>query len=115
MTGANALVAESGTAMIITNEGNEAMVTTLPDVHVVLVGYEKLVPTFDDAMTQLRLLPRSATGQHLTSYVTFISGPDRPGRELHYVFVDNRRSAMVRDPDFVDSLCCIRCAACARV
>jgi iron-sulfur cluster protein len=115
MTGANALVAESGTAMIITNEGNEAMVTTLPDVHVVLVGYEKLVPTFDDAMTQLRLLPRSATGQHLTSYVTFISGPDRPGRELHYVFVDNGRSAMRHDPDFVDALRCIRCAACASV
>ncbi|HVS06817.1 MAG TPA: LUD domain-containing protein [Candidatus Dormibacteraeota bacterium] len=115
MTGANALVAESGTAMIITNEGNEAMVTTLPDVHVMLVGYEKLVATFGDAMTQLRLLPRSATGQHLTSYVTFISGPDRPGRELHYVFVDNGRSAMRRDPDFVDALRCIRCAACASV
>lgn len=115
MTGANALVAESGTAMIITNEGNEAMVTTLPDVHVVLVGYEKLVATFEDAMTQLRLLPRSATGQHLTSYVTFISGPDRPGRELHYVFVDNGRTAMRLDPDFVDALRCIRCAACASV
>jgi L-lactate dehydrogenase complex protein LldF len=115
MTGANALVAESGTAMIITNEGNEAMVTTLPDVHVVLVGYEKLVATFDDAMTQLRLLPRSATGQHITSYVTFVSGPDRAGRELHYVFVDNGRSAMRADPDFVDALRCIRCAACASV
>jgi L-lactate dehydrogenase complex protein LldF len=115
MTGANALVAESGTAMIITNEGNEAMVTTLPEVHVVLVGYEKLVATFDDAMTQLRLLPRSATGQAITSYVTFISGPDRAGRELHYVFVDNGRSEMRRDPDFVDALRCIRCAACASV
>src|SRR5216683_1815817 len=115
MTGANALIAETGTTMIITNEGNEAMVTTLPDVHVVLVGYEKLVATFDDAMTQLRLLPRSATGQHITSYVTFISGPDRPGRELHYVFVDNGRSAMRADPDFIDALRCIRCAACASV
>jgi len=115
MTGANALVAETGTAMIITNEGNEAMVTTLPDVHVVLVGYEKLVATFEDAMTQLRLLPRSATGQPITSYVTFISGPDRAGRELHYVFVDNGRSAMRSDPDFVDALRCIRCAACASV
>jgi Fe-S oxidoreductase len=115
MTGANALVAETGTAMIITNEGNEAMVTTLPDVHVVLVGYEKLVASFDDAMTQLRLLARSATGQPITSYVTFISGPDRVGRELHYVFVDNGRSAMRQDPDFVDALRCIRCAACASV
>jgi L-lactate dehydrogenase complex protein LldF len=115
MTGANALIAESGTAMIITNEGNEAMVTTLPDIQVVLVGYEKLVATFDDAMTQLRLLPRSATGQHITTYVTFITGPDRPSRELHYVFVDNGRSAMRDDPDFVDALRCIRCAACASV
>ncbi len=115
MTGANALIAESGSAMIITNEGNEAMVTTLPDVHVLLVGYEKLIPTFEDAMTQMRLLPRSATGQHITTYTTFISGPDRPGREVHYVFVDNGRSAMRADPDFVDALRCIRCAACASV
>jgi L-lactate dehydrogenase complex protein LldF len=115
MTGANALIAESGSAMIITNEGNEAMVTTLPEVHVLLVGYEKLIPTFEDAMTQMRLLPRSATGQHITTYTTFISGPDRPGREVHYVFVDNGRSAMRADPDFVDALRCIRCAACASV
>jgi len=115
MTGANALIAESGSAMIITNEGNEAMVTTLPDIQVVLVGYEKLLATFDDAMTQLRLLPCSATGQQITTYATFITGPDRPGRELHYVFVDNGRSAMRDDPDFVDALRCIRCAACASV
>ena len=115
MTGANALIAESGTAMIVTNEGNEAMVTSLPDVHVILCGYEKLLATFEDAMTQIRLLPRSATGQAITSYTTFISGPDRPGRELHYVFVDNGRSAMRQDPDFVDALRCIRCAACASV
>jgi len=115
MTGANALIAESGSAMIITNEGNEAMVTTLPDIQVVLVGYEKLLATFDDAMTQLRLLPRSATGQAITTYVTFITGPDRPERQLHYVFVDDGRSAMRDDPDFVDALRCIRCAACASV
>jgi L-lactate dehydrogenase complex protein LldF len=98
MTGANALIAQSGTAMIITNEGNEALVTTLPDVHVLLVGYEKLLPTFEDAMSQMRLLPRSATGQPITTYTTFISGPDRPDREVHYVFVDNGRSAMASDP-----------------
>lgn len=115
MTGANALIAESGTAMIVTNEGNEAMVTTLPDIHVVLVGYEKLVATFEEAMTQVRLLARSATGQHISSYTSFISGPDRAGREVHFVFVDNGRSAMRADPDFVDALRCIRCAACASV
>ena len=115
MTGANALVVQSGTAMIITNEGNEALVTTLPDIHVLLVGYEKLLPTFEDAMTQMRLLPRSATGQPITTYTTFISGPDRPDREVHYVFVDNGRSAMAGDPEFIDALRCIRCAACASV
>ena len=115
MTGANALIAQSGTAMIITNEGNEALVTTLPDIHVLLVGYEKLLPTFEDAMTQMRLLPRSATGQPITTYTTFISGPDRPDREVHYVFVDNGRSAMAGDPEFIDALRCIRCAACASV
>ncbi len=115
LTGANALIAESGTTMLVTNEGNEPLVTTLPPIQVVLVGHEKLIPTFEDAMAQLRLLARSATGQHITTYTTFISGPDRPERELHYVFLDNGRSAMAADPDFVDALRCIRCAACANV
>ncbi len=115
MTGANALIAESGTTMIVTNEGNEALVTTLPQAQVVLVGYEKLVATYDDAMTQLRLLARSATGQHITTYTTFISGPASEGQELHYVFIDNGRAAMRADPAFAEALRCIRCAACASV
>ena len=94
VSGANALIAESGTVMLVTNEGNGRLVTSLPPVHVVLVGYEKLVPTYADAMRQLRLLGRSATAQHITSYTTFITGPDRPDRELHLVFVDNGRLAM---------------------
>jgi iron-sulfur cluster protein len=115
ISGANALIAESGTIMLITNEGNGRMVTSLSPVHVVLVGYEKLVPRFEDAVRQLRLLGRSATGQHLTSYTTFITGPDRPDKELHIVFLDNGRLAMRADLDMRAALRCIRCAACANV
>src|SRR5262249_44574166 len=79
------------------------------------VGYEKLVPRFEDAVRQLRLLARSATAQHLTSYTTFITGPDRPDKELHIVFLDNGRLAMRDDPAMRAALRCIRCAACANV
>lgn len=115
ISGANALIAESGTVMIVTNEGNAELTTSLPDVHVVVTGYEKLIPTYADAMLQLRVLSRSGTGQQITSYTTFISGPDRPGREMHFVFVDNGRTRMREDPNFVDVLRCIRCGACANV
>src|SRR3954451_18613076 len=115
ISGANALIAESRTVMLVTNEGNGRLVTTLPPIHVVLVGYEKLVPTYADAMRQLRLLARSATAQHITSYTTFITGPDRPDKELHIVFVDNGRFRMREDPTFRAALRCIRCAACANV
>jgi L-lactate dehydrogenase complex protein LldF len=101
--------------MLVTNEGNGRLVTTLPPVHVVLVGYEKLVPTYGDAVRQLRLLARNATAQHLTSYTTFIRGPDRPDKELHIVLVDNGRYAMRADPAFRGALRCIRCGACANV
>ncbi len=115
MTGANALIAETGTVMLVTNEGNGRLCSSLPPVHVVVAGLEKLVPTFSDAAAQVRLLGRSATSQDITSYTTFITGPDRPDRELHIVIVDNGRSAMADDPAFADALRCIRCAACADV
>jgi L-lactate dehydrogenase complex protein LldF len=115
ISGANALIAESGTVMIMTNEGNGRLVTSLPPVHVVMAGYEKLIGTFADAMTQLRLLARSATGQQMTSYTTFITGPATPGKEVHIVLVDNGRSEMRADPRFKDALRCIRCAACANI
>ncbi len=115
ISGANALIAESGTVMLVTNEGNGRLVTTLPPVHVVLVGYDKLVPTYADAVRQLRLLARSATAQQITSYTTFITGPDHPDRELHIVLVDNGRLRMRADPVFRDALRCIRCGACANV
>ena len=114
ITGANALIAESGTVMMVTNEGNGRLCASVPPVHVVLAGIEKLIPTFDDAITQLRLLARSGTAQRITSYTTFISGPT-PGHEMHIVLVDNGRRSMAARPEFVEALHCIRCAACANV
>lgn len=115
ISGANALIAETGSVMLVTNEGNARLVTSLPKVHVVIAGYEKLIPTMADAMLQLRLVSRSGTGQQITSYTTFISGPDRPDRELHIILLDNGRSVMQLNGNFVDALKCIRCGACANV
>src|SRR5579859_6498413 len=115
ISGANALIAESGTVMMLTNEGNGRLVTSLPPVHVVMAGYDKLISTFAEAMTQLRLLARSATAQQITSYTTFITGPATPGKEVHIVLLDNGRSEMRADPRFKDALRCIRCAACANI
>ena len=89
------------------------LVTTLPRVHVVLAGIEKLVPDYAAAMLQLRLLARSATGQQITSYTTFLSGPPEPGKEMHVVLLDNGRTTMRDTPLIRDALRCIRCAACA--
>ena len=115
ISGANALIAESGTVMMLTNEGNGRLVTSLPPVHVVMAGYDKLIGTFAEAMVQLRLLARSATAQHITSYTTFITGPATPNKEMHIVLVDNGRSEMRADPHFKEALRCIRCAACANI
>ncbi len=115
ISGANALIAESGTVMMLTNEGNGRLVTSLPPVHVVMAGYDKLIGTFAEAITQLRLLARSATAQHITSYTTFITGPATPDKEMHIVLVDNGRSEMRADPRFKEALRCIRCAACANI
>ena len=116
ITGANFLVAETGSTAIVTNEGNGDLTQTLPKAHIVVTGIEKVVPTLDDAMTLLRLLPRSATGQEISTYVTFSTGPKRaadldgPG-EYHVVLLDNGRSAML-GTEFHDMLRCIRCSAC---
>ena len=115
ISGANALIAESGTVMMLTNEGNGRLVTSLPNVHVVMAGYDKLIGTFAEAMVQLRLLARSATAQHITSYTTFITGPATPDKEMHIVLVDNGRSEMRADAHFKEALRCIRCAACANI
>ncbi|TDI61588.1 MAG: iron-sulfur cluster-binding protein [Alphaproteobacteria bacterium] len=116
ITGANFLVAETGSVVLVTNEGNGDLVTTIPDTHIVVTGIEKVVPTMDDCHTLLRVLVRSATGQDTTSYVSFFTGAKRPGdaagpSNFHVVLVDNGRSDMVGGVNH-DMLRCIRCGAC---
>ena len=118
ITGANIAVAETGGIALVTNEGNARLVSTLPKVHVVLVGIEKLVPTLEDAAKIIRVLPKNATGQLLTSYVTWIRGAvpcADEEKELHIVLLDNGRSALAESPQCQDALRCIRCGACANV
>ena len=119
ITGANIAVAETGSLVIITNEGNARLVTTLPKIHVAIVGIEKLVAAFEQITPILTALPRSATAQLLTSYVSIISGPvpntDGSPKELHVILMDNRRKEMSRDPKFKQALQCIRCASCLNV
>jgi L-lactate dehydrogenase complex protein LldF len=116
ITGANFLIAETGSSIIVTNEGNGDLTQTLPKMHIVLASLEKVVPTLEDASTILRLLARSATGQEFSSYTTVSTGPrraddlDGPG-EYHVVLLDNGRSAML-GTEFQDMLRCIRCSAC---
>jgi L-lactate dehydrogenase complex protein LldF len=116
ITGANFLIAETGSSIIVTNEGNGDLTQTLPRVHIVLASIEKLVPTFEDAASLLRLLARSATGQEFSCYTTVSTGPRRPGdldgpKAYHVVLLDNGRSDMLAG-EFRDMLRCIRCGAC---
>jgi len=116
ITGANFLVAETGTAIIVTNEGNGDLTRLLPRTHIVVTGIEKVVPRLEDVSILLRLLTRSATGQEITSYVSFMSGPkqadDADGpQNFHVVLVDNGRSALLGSP-VREVLQCIRCGAC---
>ncbi len=118
ISGANIAVAETGSLVLVTNEGNARLVTTLPKIHVALVGIEKIVPRLEDALDILRVLPRNATGQKLTSYVSWIRGAvpcDGGQKELHIVLLDNGRSALAESPHCCDALRCIRCGACANV
>jgi L-lactate dehydrogenase complex protein LldF len=116
ITGANLLIAETGSSVIVTNEGNGDLTETLPRVHIVVASIEKMVPTLEDACTILRVLARSGTGQEITTYTTFATGPAREGdpdgpRQYHVVLLDNGRSEMLGG-DFQDMLRCIRCGAC---
>jgi len=116
ITGANFLIAETGSTVIVTNEGNGDLTQTLPKMHIVLASIEKVVPTIEDAMTLLRVLPRSATGQELSVYVTFSTGPRRETdpdgpKAFHVVLLDNGRSAYLGGP-MQEMLRCIRCGAC---
>src|ERR1039458_4487921 len=116
VSGANFAVAETGTVVTIENEGNIRMCTTLPRVHIALVGIEKLIPRLSDLGIFLRLLGRSGTGQKLTTYTSLLTGPRRPGEdgpeEMHVVLVDNGRIKSLADPKMREMLYCIRCGAC---
>jgi len=119
ISGANIAVAETGSLVIVTNEGNARLVSTLPKIHVAIVGIEKLVALAKEILPILTALPRSATGQLLTSYVSIISGAvpnvDGSPKELHIILMDNHRSDMAKDPMFKPALQCIRCATCLNV
>jgi L-lactate dehydrogenase complex protein LldF len=116
VTGANFLVAETGTSIIVTNEGNGDLTQILPKVHIVIASIEKIIPTLEDAAQLLRVLARSATGQDASVYTTLSTGPRRPGdpdgpSAYHVVILDNGRSSMLGG-EFEDMLRCIRCGAC---
>ncbi|MFW6126088.1 MAG: L-lactate dehydrogenase (quinone) large subunit LdhH [Chloroflexota bacterium] len=128
ISGANIAIAETGTVVIVTNEANGCMVTTLPDVHVAMVGYEKLVASLEDANVILNLLSRSTMGMKMPVYVSYITGPSRltaiaegigqggqGPSEMHIVLVDNGRSRMRELPQFREALYCIKCGACLNV
>ena len=128
ITGGNILIADTGTLVLVTNEGNADLATSLPAVHIAVVGVEKIVPSLDDAAAVLKLLARSATGQKISTYTQFITGPSRSAdielktqigvhgpKELHFVLIDNGRTAMREDPAFREALRCIKCGACSNV
>jgi L-lactate dehydrogenase complex protein LldF len=116
ITGANFLIAETGTSVIVTNEGNGDLTQSLPRVHIVLASIDKMVPTLEDTNTLIRLLARSATGQEISTYTTFSTGPRRAGdpdgpEACHIVILDNGRSELLGSR-FREVLRCIRCGAC---
>ena len=120
ISGANFVVAETGTLVIISNEGNGRLCTSAPRVHIGITGMEKVIPSMQDLSTFLRLLPRSATGQRITSYVSMATGPrrleDEDGpEEFHLILVDNGRSKILADPALREALYCIRCGACLNI
>ena len=121
VSGANFIVADTGTIVICDNEANQGLVTALPEVHIALVGIDKIVPRLADLAPLLRLLARNSTGQTLTTYTTMITGPrraesdaDGPG-ELHVVLLDNGRTDMLGDPNGRAGLMCIRCGTCCNI
>jgi L-lactate dehydrogenase complex protein LldF len=116
VTGANFLIAETGSVALVTNEGNEGMCTILPRVHVVLAGIEKVLPTLEDAATIMRLLARSATGQPISNYFSLLTGTRAPGEadgpdHTYFVLMDAGRTGLLGG-EFQEMLRCIRCGAC---
>ncbi|WP_127530093.1 LutB/LldF family L-lactate oxidation iron-sulfur protein [Paenibacillus kobensis] len=117
MTGCNFAIAETGSMVLFENEGNARMVTTVPKTQITLMGMERIIPSFEDLEVMATLLPRSATGQKLTVYMSAITGPRRSDDadgpdEMHIIIVDNGRSNQLGDPEFQELLNCIRCGAC---
>jgi L-lactate dehydrogenase complex protein LldF len=120
ISGGNFMIAETGTLVLVTNEGNGRMCTTMPDLHVAVVGIDKVIPDWESLTVFLKLLARSATGQKLSTYTQFITGPRREEgefgpKEFHLVLLDNGRSSILKDPVGREVFKCIRCGACANV
>lgn len=119
ISGANFAVADTGTIVLVTNEGNGRMVTSLPRIHVALMGIDKVIPSMSDLVVFLAILARSATGQKLSVYTTLVRGPRRPGEadgpeEFHLILLDNGRSRQIAG-DLREALYCLRCGACLNV
>ncbi len=117
ITGVNFAVASTGTIVLFENEGNIRLTTSLPRLHVAVMGIEKVIPTLEDLDVFLRLLGRSATGQKLPSYVSLLNGPRGPGERdgpeaFHLVILDNGRTRILEDPELRETLYCIKCSAC---
>ncbi|MBA4393112.1 MAG: iron-sulfur cluster-binding protein [Desulfobacca sp.] len=117
ISGANFALAETGTLVIVENEGNARLTTTFPKIHVAVMGIEKVIPGLKELAVFLKVLARSATGQKLSTYMSFLQGPRRSSEEdgpeeLHLVLLDNGRSKILQDPEMRSSLYCLRCGAC---
>ena len=117
ITGVNFAVAETGSIVLLENEGNIRLSTTLPKIHVAIMGIEKVIPNLEDLNIFLKLLARSTTGQKLSSYTSIITGPKRDGEsdgaeEFHLIILDNGRSKILADEELRETLYCIRCGAC---
>lgn len=120
ISGANFAVAETGMISITENEGNARLTTSLPPVHIAVMGIEKVLPRLEDLAVMLPLLGTAGTGQWLTAYNSMIGGPRQPGEvdgpeEFHVVLLDNHRTRLLADPEQRDALRCIRCGACLNV
>ncbi|MDP2207499.1 MAG: LutB/LldF family L-lactate oxidation iron-sulfur protein [Bacteroidota bacterium] len=120
ISGANFLIAETGTIVLVENEGNARLSTTIPKIHIVITGIEKVVPSVDEALLLLKLLPTSATGQKITSYVSFINKPKRPNdidgpEKIFVILLDKGRRKLLKNPETNSALYCIKCGACMNI
>ncbi|MFB5192140.1 LutB/LldF family L-lactate oxidation iron-sulfur protein [Alicyclobacillus fastidiosus] len=120
ITGCNFAIAETGSIVLFTNEGNADMVMNLPKTHIVIMGMERILPSLADLEVMAHLLPKSATGQNVITYMSMVTGPKRTddldgATEMHVIILDNGRSKQLGDPQFQSLLNCIRCGACLNV